>query len=333
MGEPAGIGGEITCKVWLRRGEGVAPFFVIDDPNRLTAVSRRLNRILPVQVIATPADAMSVFAEALPVLPELLAVESVPGRPDPANALAVIASIERAVALVREGSAAAVVTNPIHKKTLYAVDFPYPGHTEFLAALTGSDVRPVMMLACSDLRVVPVTIHISLRQAIAMLKTADIITCGRMAACALQTDFGIARPRLVVAALNPHAGEGGSMGEEEDSLIQPAIKALQGEGIDVCGPAPADTLFHHQARASYDAALCMYHDQALIPLKTIDFNGGINITLGLPFVRTSPDHGTALDIAGSGQADESSLMQALRTAQKIATRRATAPLAERAAWL
>ncbi len=323
MGEPAGIGGEIICKAWARRNEELAPFFVIDDPDRLVTVSRCLGRTIPVSVIATPAEAVSMFAHALPVLPESLAVTSIPGQPDPANAQAVIASIARAVALVQEGYAAAVVTNPIHKKTLYGTDFPYPGHTEFLAALAGSDLHPVMMLACPGLRVVPVTIHTSLREAITTLKTVDIVLCGRITAHALRTDFGIMRPRLAVAALNPHAGEGGTMGEEEDTLIRPAIKALRAEGVAASGPTPADTLFHAGARTGYDAVLCMYHDQALIPLKTIDFMGGINITLGLPFVRTSPDHGTAFDIAGSGRADEASLMQALRIAEKMAVRRLT----------
>ncbi|KAF0115751.1 MAG: pdxA [Rhodospirillaceae bacterium] len=321
MGEPAGISGEITCKAWSRRNEGLAPFFVIDDPDRLESESRRLVGGA-VTVISAPEEAAAVFARALPVLPEPLAVSSFPGRTEPANARAVIASIARAVALVREGRARAVVTNPIHKKVLYGAAFPYPGHTEFLAALAGSDVRPVMMLACPGLRVVPVTIHVSLREAVATLKMADIIACGRITAHALATDFGIARPRLAVAALNPHAGEGGAMGEEEKILLGPAIATLQAEGIDAFGPVSADTLFHAKARAGYDAVLCMYHDQALIPLKTIDFAGGVNITLGLPFVRTSPDHGTAFDIAGSGRADESSLVQALRMAQAIAARRA-----------
>ncbi|VBB69455.1 4-hydroxythreonine-4-phosphate dehydrogenase [invertebrate metagenome] len=326
MGEPASISGEITCKAWLRRDEGLTHFFVIDDPDRLVAVSRCLRLGVPVEVITTPAEAVSVFAHALPVLPEPLAVRSVPGKPILSNARAVLASIERAIILVRNGYSAAVVTNPIYKKGLYAAVFPYSGHTEFLAALAGSNSRPVMMLTCPGLRVVPVTIHVSLRQAIARLRTADIIACGRIAARALQTDFGIAHPKLVVAALNPHAGEEGSMGEEEDTLIRPAIETLCREGITAFGPAPADTLFHPKARTGYDVVLCMYHDQALIPLKTIDFSGGVNITLGLPFVRTAPDHGTAFDIAGMGKADEWSLMQALRTARAIATHRLIARL-------
>ncbi len=324
MGEPAGIGGEITCKAWLKRDEGLTPFFIIDDPNRLRLVSRSLWAVgqkVPVQVITTPVDATTVFTKALPVLPELLAVESIPGRPMLANTRAVIASIERAVALVRKGHSAAVVTNPICKKILYTNNFPYPGHTEFLAALAGPNVRPAMMLACPGLRVVPVTVHMSLRQAVSLLNTPDILTCGRITARALQKDFGITKPRLAVSALNPHAGEEGGIGLEEETVIRPAVRALLKEGINTFGPVPADTLFHVKARAHYDAALCMYHDQAMIPLKMIGFHHGVNITLGLPFVRTAPDHGTAFDIAGRGIADESSLIQALRTAREMSTHR------------
>ena len=324
MGEPAGIGGEITCKAWLRRHEKLTPFFVIDDPHRLRAVSDRLGSVqkkVPIQVITTPADAMTVFSQALPVLPEILSVESIPGRPTLDNTKAVISSIKRAVAFIRNGHSAAVVTNPICKKILHTANFSYPGHTEFLAALAGSHIRPTMMLTCPGLRVVPVTVHVSLRQAVALLNRADIITCGHITARALQKDFGIRKPRLAVAALNPHAGEEGDMGIEENMIIRPAIEKLLENGINAIGPAPADTLFHVKARTSYDAVLCMYHDQAMIPLKTIGFHSGINITLGLPFVRTAPDHGTALDIAGMGIADESSMMQALRTAQEMSTHR------------
>lgn len=329
MGEPAGIGGEITCKAWLKRDEaGIAPFFVIDDPDRLAAVSYRISmqsvdttNTLPIQIITKPEETTAVFDHALPVLPEFLAVKSVPGHPDSANADAVIASIKRAVTFACSKRVCAVVTNPIHKKTLYQSGFCYPGHTEFLATLTDPDSQPVMMLVSSDLRVVPVTVHDSLQQALSKLETSSIVTCGRATMHALRFDFGITAPRLAVAALNPHAGEGGYMGYEEITLIKPAIKELQTESLNVFGPLPADTLFHAKARSKYDAVLCMYHDQALIPLKTIDFNGGVNVTLGLPFVRTSPDHGTALDIAGGVEANESSLIQALRLAYEIATRR------------
>ncbi|MFN3077032.1 MAG: 4-hydroxythreonine-4-phosphate dehydrogenase PdxA [Alphaproteobacteria bacterium] len=323
MGEPAGIGGEIALKAWARRSEGVAPFCLIDDPTRLDVLSRRLGLSVPVRAVEAPEEGNLVFPQALPVLalPQPLLQPPEPGRLDPRNGPAVVSAIELAVELVRAGRASAVVTNPIHKQVLYQSGFRYPGHTEFLAALAGGAARPVMMLACRELRVVPVTIHVSLRDAIATLTTDEIIACGRITAKALREDFGIRHPRLAVAALNPHAGEGGGMGREEMDLIAPAVRTLCDEGIVALGPLPADTLFHEAARAGYDAALCMYHDQALIPLKTIDFAGGINVTLGLPFVRTSPDHGTALDIAGTGRADSSSLMAALKVAGEMAARR------------
>ena len=249
-----------------------------------------------------------------------LAAAAQPGRPDPANAPAVIASIEQAVRLVQDGAASAVVTNPINKAVLYGAGFAYPGHTEFLAALTGAAL-PVMMLANDFLRVVPVTIHVSLRAALDGLATAGIVATGRITAAALRAQFGIAQPRLAVAGLNPHAGEGGAMGTEEAALIQPAIDLLRAEGVHVTGPHPPDTLFTPAARATYDAALCMYHDQALIPLKTLDMASGVNVTLGLPIIRTSPDHGTAYDIAGTGRADPASLIAALRLAATLAERR------------
>jgi 4-hydroxythreonine-4-phosphate dehydrogenase len=242
------------------------------------------------------------------------------GQPDPANAPATIEAIERAVALSKTGAIAGMVTNPIQKKTLQDAGFKHPGHTEFLAELAGG-VDVAMMLACPELRVVPVTIHLSLAQAVHALDADGIVQVGRIAAAGLKALFGIDRPRIAIAALNPHAGEQGSMGDEEDRIIAPAIARLKADGIDVRGPAPADTLFHPAARATYDAALCMYHDQALIPIKTIDFTGGVNVTLGLPFVRTSPDHGTALDIAGTGRADPASLLAALAMADDMARRR------------
>lgn len=325
MGEPAGIGGEITLMAWRDRvTSAVPPFFVIDDPARLTALARAIGVDVPVRAIDEPSEAARVFAGALPVLAQVLPRPPIPGRPDPANAPAVIAAVERAVMLVRNQQAGAVVTNPIQKETLYDAGFAYPGHTEFLGALAHV-AHPVMMLACPELRVVPVTIHLSLVDALAALSTAAIVTCGRVTAAALTRDFGIARPRLAVAALNPHAGEAGAMGHEERDIIAPAVAALAAQGIDVSGPAPADTLFHVGARTRYDAVLCMYHDQALIPLKTLDFERGINITLGLPFIRTSPDHGTALDIAGRGVANPASLIAALMTAGAMAARRATQP--------
>ncbi len=318
MGEPAGVGGELALKAWK-----AAPccFFAIDDPARLGALSERLGMAVPVAAITKPAEAEAVFPRALPVLAQDLAAEAEPGRLDPTNAAAVIASIERAVALVQAGEAAAVVTNPIHKETLYQAGFRYPGQTEYLAALAGIDTAPVMMLACPGLRVVPVTIHLPLAEAAGALTTEAIVHAGRVTAAALASDFGIAAPRLAVAGLNPHAGEGGALGREEAEIIAPAVAALRAEGIAVTGPAPADSLFHAAARGRYDAALCMYHDQALIPLKTIDFARGVNITLGLPFVRTSPDHGTALDIAGQGRADPRSLLAAFETARDMAQAR------------
>jgi 4-hydroxythreonine-4-phosphate dehydrogenase len=325
MGEPAGIGGEITLKAWRERSGGESPvFFVIDDPARLAALSAALGAAVPIREIAAPEEAVRVFPTALPVLRQQLTHPSTPGRLDAANAPAVIAAIERAVSLVHGGRASAVVTNPIQKEALYGAGFAYPGHTEFLGALAGV-AHPVMMLAGPDLRVVPVTVHLSLAGALAELSTAAIVHCGRVAGAALKRDFGIDRPRLAVAALNPHAGEGGAMGSEEREIIAPAVAALAAQGIAVSGPAPADTLFHVAARKRYDAALCMYHDQALIPLKTLDFDRGVNITLGLPFIRTSPDHGTAMDIAGKGIASPTSLIAALTLAAAMAARRATQP--------
>ena len=324
MGEPAGIGGELSLKAWqARRTAGNSssrPFFILDDPARLAALARTLGLDVPVQAIGSPGQTGAVFAEALPVLPISLAAPVKPGHPDTANAAATIAAIERAVELARSGAAAGVVTNPIQKKTLQDAGFKHPGHTEFLAELAGG-IDVAMMLACPQLRVVPVTIHLSLAEAVRTLDIPTIVRAGRIAASGLTSLFGIASPRLAVAALNPHAGEQGTMGNEEARIIGPAIEALRREGIEVRGPAPADTLFHAAARPAYDAVLCMYHDQALIPIKTIDFAGGVNVTLGLPFVRTSPDHGTALDIAGSGRADPTSLIAALDMADDMARRR------------
>ena len=320
MGEPAGIGGELSLKAWLARGEKARPFFAIDDPARLTALAGKLGLAVPVREIAKPAEATAQFATALPVMRVALEVPVKAGHPDPANAAATIATIERAARLAQAGDIAGFATNPIQKKTLQDAGFRHPGHTEFLAELAGgSDVA--MMLACPALRVVPVTIHLSLADALHALTPEAIVRAGRITAAGLKSLFGVARPRLVVAALNPHAGERGAMGDEESRIIAPAVATLRADGLEVRGPLPADTLFHPAARATYDAALCMYHDQALIPIKTIDFAGGVNVTLGLPFVRTSPDHGTALDIAGTGRADPASLIAALAMADDMARRR------------
>jgi 4-hydroxythreonine-4-phosphate dehydrogenase len=320
MGEPAGIGGELSLKTWSMRQRGARPFFVLDDAARLADLAAKLGLDVPLRQIARPADAGAVFETALPVLPVRLRVASRAGHPDPANAPATLESIERGVQMALAGEIAGMVTNPIQKKTLQDAGFRHPGHTEYLAELAGG-IDVAMMLACPELRVVPVTIHLSLAEAVRTLDSVKIVRAGRLAAAGLKALFGIERPRLAVAGLNPHAGEQGSMGDEEGRVIAPAIDALKRDGIDARGPAPADTLFHPAARATYDAVLCMYHDQALIPIKTVDFAGGVNVTLGLPFVRTSPDHGTALDIAGSGRADPASLIAALRLADDMARRR------------
>ena len=320
MGEPAGVGGELSLKAWQVLHKASRAFFVLDDPARLAALAARLGLDVPVREIGTPEDAAATFATALPVLPVHLVKPVTPGQPDPENAGATLEAIERAALFAMAGTISGVVTNPIQKKTLQDAGFKHPGHTEFLAELAGG-VEVAMMLACPQLRVVPVTIHLSLADAVRALDGEAIERAGRITAQGLVELFGIEQPRLAVAALNPHAGEQGAMGDEERRVIAPAIAALQRAGIDARGPSPADTLFHAGARTGYDAALCMYHDQALIPIKTIDFSGGVNVTLGLPFVRTSPDHGTALDIAGTGRADPASLLAAIDMADDMARRR------------
>ena len=321
MGEPAGVGGETALMAWKRRDSRLPCFFVIDSAERLRRLSETTGLDVPVATISTPADALGHFEYALPVLEQPLATAVTPGSPDPANAASVCASIERAVALVTDGQAAAVVTNPIQKACLYDAGFTHPGHTEYLAALAGIVTPPVMMLLCPRLRVVPVTIHVSLGDALKTLNATAIETTTEITAAALRNDFAIDNPRLAVAGLNPHAGEDGSMGREEIDIIAPAVERLQARGINAIGPLPPDTMFTPRARATYDAAICMYHDQALIPIKALDFDGGVNATLGLPFVRTSPDHGTALDIAGYGRANPGSLIAALKTAYGMARRR------------
>lgn len=322
MGEPAGVGGELTLRAWLRRSENLPPFFVVDDAARLEALASDLGLGVPVRRIEAPGVAEQTFGAALPVLDRPLPRAVAAGRPDPSAAPAVIEAIEAAVACVRGGVAGAVVTNPIHKATLYAAGFTFPGHTEFLAHLSGTNARPVMMLAGPSLRVVPVTTHQSLRSAIDSLSVEAIVFAAVATAAALRTDFGIPVPRLAVAGLNPHAGEDGALGVEEATLVSPAIAELNRMGVDAFGPVPPDTLFTPQARRRYDAAICMYHDQALVPIKTLDFDAAVNVTLGLPFVRTSPDHGTAFDLAGTGRASESSLVAAISLAASIAARRA-----------
>ena len=322
MGEPAGIGGEIALAAWSRRAAGIPRFALIDNPARLAALAKSLGLDVPIREIDEPEAAAAIWPKALPVLPIALSAPVVPGRPDLRNSEAVIHAIRQAAELVLSGRASGMVTNPIQKQVLVEAGFKYPGHTEFLAELAGPGARPVMMLACPGLRVVPVTVHLALRDAIASLDAERIVTAARITSAALQRDFSIKRPRLAVAGLNPHAGEGGLFGREEIELIEPALKRLRDEGLRITGPLPADSMFHVTARAGYDAALCMYHDQALIPLKTIDFERGVNITLGLPFVRTSPDHGTALGLAGTGRASAESLIAALATAAQMAAARA-----------
>jgi len=322
MGEPAGIGGELTLKAFFRRKElGLPPFFAIDDPNRLKELAERLGISAPLIIIDRPKEALKHFSDALPIIPFPLATPVEPGIPNPKNAPAVLKSIELAVNFAQTGQAAAVVTNPIHKQVLNEAGFPYPGHTEYLAALAEIETPPVMMLACDELRVVPVTIHVSLAEAVKTLTSEGIVERAVITAEALKRDFGIPHPRLAVAGLNPHAGEGGQMGREDSEIVTPAINALKERGIDAFGPLPADTMFHAEARATYDAAICMYHDQGLIPIKTLAFDKGVNVTLGLPFIRTSPDHGTAFNLAGTGAAKETSLVAAIRMAAEMATNR------------
>jgi 4-hydroxythreonine-4-phosphate dehydrogenase len=322
MGEPAGIGGEIALKAWLGRRDGLPPpFYLIDAPDRIVALARRLGWDVPVCCVDSPDQALAAFDKALPVKPVGMAVGGEPGRPDPGDAPAIVAAIQTAVRDVQAGHAAALVTNPIHKESLYRAGFHHPGHTEYLAELAGTGESPIMMLVSPGLRVVPVTIHMPLRLAIDSLSTAAVVHAGRVTAAALRRDFGLLSPVLAVAGLNPHAGEGGSLGREEIEIIGPALAELRALGIEVQGPLPPDAMFHADARSSYDAALCMYHDQALIPIKTLDFYDGVNVTLGLPFVRTSPDHGTAFAIAGLGVARADSLVAALRLAAGMAAKR------------
>lgn len=310
-GEPGGIGLEIASKAWAEIGRET-PFFLIGDTAHFEG---RVNFV----PIATPQEAMA--AAALPVFQHDFPAPAEPGFADPTNAQAVIDVIARGVELTSSGAASAMTTLPIHKKVLIdGAAFAYPGHTEYLAALAGVD-QVVMMLACPELRVVPATIHIALSEVAAALTAEGLEAVVRITRDALIRDFAIPNPRLAIAGLNPHAGEGGAMGREEIEFIAPLIDRLQREGIDVRGPLSADSMFHAAARSGYDAAICMYHDQALIPIKTIDFAGGVNVTLGLPFVRTSPDHGTALEIAGRSVADPTSLIAALRLAARMANAR------------
>ncbi|ACK84742.1 4-hydroxythreonine-4-phosphate dehydrogenase PdxA [Methylorubrum extorquens] len=326
LGDPSGIGPEIALAAWQLRSErGVPPFQLIGDPEFLEATAYRLGLSVPVAEVE-PDDACEVFPRALPVLPlpSGAKVIATPGAPDSANAGAIVESITAAVDLVRSGAASAVVTNPIAKFVLTRVGFAHPGHTEFLAALAAREGRepslPVMMIWSDTLAVVPVTIHVALRR-VPELLTQDLVErTARIVHADLRARFGLEHPRLVLSGLNPHAGESGTMGTEDRDVLAPAVAVLRSEGIDIRGPLPADTLFHERARATYDVALTPTHDQALIPVKTLAFDEGVNVTLGLPFVRTSPDHGTAFDIAGKGLAKPDSLIAALRLAHRLAHR-------------
>jgi 4-hydroxythreonine-4-phosphate dehydrogenase len=322
LGEPAGIGPDITLLAWLKRRElALPPFYVSGDPELLTQRAKLLELAVPVSAVA-PRDAVAAFTDFLPVSNCGIPATASPGKPDATSAAVAIAAIREAVADVAAGRAAAIVTNPIAKSVLTRAGFAHPGHTEFLAELagkqSGTSMRPVMMLWSPELAVVPVTIHQALREAIATLSTDLIVETCRIAAADLRQRFGLPVPRLALAGLNPHAGEDGTMGDEEKTIIAPAIERLRADSIAVTGPFPADTLFHAAARKTYDCAVCMYHDQALIPIKTLAFDSAVNVTLGLPFVRTSPDHGTAFDIAGTGRANPASLIEALRLAARLA---------------
>ncbi|GJD63275.1 4-hydroxythreonine-4-phosphate dehydrogenase PdxA [Methylobacterium frigidaeris] len=323
QGDPAGIGPEITLRAWLAREEhGLSPFFVIGDPDFLERIAARLGLAVPLADV-TPKTAADAYARALPVvrLPDGITVAAEPGTPDPASAAGTLASIEEAVRLVRAGLAPALVTNPIAKHVLYAAGFRHPGHTEYLAALAAepgaTPPTPVMLLWSEELAVVPVTIHVALRRVPELLTADLVVETARIVDRDMRARFGLSAPRLVLAGLNPHAGEAGTMGTEDRDVLAPAIERLRAEGIAITGPHPADTLFHARARATYDVALAPTHDQALIPIKTLAFDEGVNVTLGLPFLRTSPDHGTAFDIAGKGLAKPDSLVAALKLAGRL----------------
>mgnify|MGYP006298228603 FL=1 len=323
-GEPAGIGPDITAMAWTaRREHGIGPFFVLGDLEQMATRIARLGLDVPVAP-CTPEDSAALFDTHLPVVPLSARLAECPGEPEPGNAAGVIEAIDRAVALALAGEAAGIVTAPIAKKPLYDAGFSHPGHTEYLGELaerhTGRSVRPVMMIAGPTLRTIPVTIHMPLAAVPGALSTERIVETIRIADHDLRTRFGISAPRIAVAGLNPHAGEDGALGEEDGAIIAPAVAAARAQGIDATGPLPADTMFHEAARTAHDVAVCMYHDQALIPAKALDFDEGVNVTLGLPFIRTSPDHGTAFAIAGTGAARPQSFIAALAMADRMAGR-------------
>ncbi|MCP4936860.1 MAG: 4-hydroxythreonine-4-phosphate dehydrogenase PdxA [bacterium] len=322
MGDPAGIGTEITVLAWKKRQQHkLAPFFVLSRKSLFEKLAILDGFEIPLEMISSPEHANEVFSQALPVLELPQEVPAIAGKSDPSNGAMTILSISQAVELVKKGQAASVVTNPINKHVLYEAGFEFPGHTEYLAKLAEQwgkgSVRPVMMLASRQLRAVPLTIHIALSQVAEHITSALIMETARIISNDLTRFFGLKSPRIAVAGLNPHAGENGTMGTAEIDIIEPALNTLKGEGINVSGPHPADTLFHAAARETYDVVIGMYHDQALIPIKTLSFDEGVNTTLGLPFVRTSPDHGTAYDIAGKGVARPTSLIEALKLANDM----------------
>jgi 4-hydroxythreonine-4-phosphate dehydrogenase len=321
VGEPAGIGPDITFAAWRQRKEfGLAPFYLLADPTFIRTRAKQIAPNLPISVVE-PSVASSTFGDSLPIVDIGVHITAEPGRPDQSSAPAVVAAIRRAVADVGAGAAAGIVTNPIAKNVLYRSGFGEPGHTEYLARLvmesTGVSARPVMMLWSPELAVVPVTIHLPLKEVVPILTADLIVDTGRITARDLRNRFGIAHPRLAVAGLNPHAGEEGALGDEDITIVAPAVERLRAEGTQAVGPLPADSLFHRDARARYDVAIAMYHDQALIPIKTLAFDHAVNVTLGLPFVRTSPDHGTAFDIAGTGRARPGSLIAAVQLASRL----------------
>ncbi len=331
IGDPSGIGPEIAMAAWQRRHEAsLPPFYMLADPALVTARARLLGEDIPLAEV-NPAQAVASFSDVLPIVPLENRFIDTPGRPDKANAAGIVEAIDRAVADCFSGAAAAVVTCPIAKKPLYDAGFSFPGHTEYLAHLAsgraGRAVMPVMMLAGPELRTVPVTIHIALAEVPKALTTELVVETARITATDLRDRFGLADPRLAISGLNPHAGEDGAMGTEDRDIVAPAISTLRAEGINAFGPLPADTMFHASARARYDVALCMYHDQALIPAKALAFDDAVNVTLGLPFIRTSPDHGTAFDIAGKGIARPDSLIAALKLAGRLALTGRTAETA------
>ena len=322
MGDPAGVGGEIVLLTWLKFRDSLPPFYIFDDPNRLKELSRVTGLGVPVIPVANRQEALvGVFSEALPVVPLSRSVNTLPGMDSTSEGDMVIEAIDRAIDAASSGQAAGMVTNPINKNRLYSFGFSSPGHTEYLGQRAGLKDSPVMLIVSQQLKVVPVTIHLSLADAIQSLTKPKIIRTLRLTIAGLKSDFGILKPRIAVSGLNPHAGENGKMGREEIDIIAPAIKEFSEDDAMIFGPLAGDTMFHDLARQKYDVAICMYHDQALIPIKTLDFDNGVNVSLGLPFVRTSPDHGTAYDIAGTGSASPKSLVSAIKLASQLAKNR------------